>query len=50
MYQETSKKAISRHPVCLTDSDFDYILEDIGRQDKIEFERNVKVYSDDKED
>ena len=40
------KKAISRHPVCLTDSDYDYILEEIGRRDKIEFERDVEVHSD----
>ena len=42
-----SEKAISRHPVCLTDSDYDYILEEIGRRDKIEFERDVEVYSAD---
>ena len=23
-----AKKAISRHPICLTDSDYDYILEE----------------------
>ena len=45
-----SKTSISRHPVCLTDSDYDYILEKIGRRDEIEFERDVEVYSDDKED
>ena len=49
MYQDTSKKSISRQPMCSTDSDYDYILEEIGRQDKIEFERDVKVYSDDEE-
>ena len=32
-----AKKAISRQPVCLTDSDYDYILEEIGCRDKIEF-------------
>ena len=26
-----SKKAISRQPICLTDADYDYILEEIGR-------------------
>ena len=25
-----AKKAISRQPICLTDSDYDYILEEIG--------------------
>ena len=49
MYQETSKKAISRQPICLNDSDYDYILEKIGRRGKIEFERDVEVYRDDKE-
>ena len=39
VYSQTqSKIAISRQPICLTDSDHDYILEVIGRQDKIEFE------------
>ena len=33
------KKSIPRQPVRLTDSDYDYILEGIVRQDKIEFER-----------
>ena len=40
------KKAISIHPNCLTDSDYDYILEEIDRWDKIEFERYVDVLSD----
>ena len=26
-----AKKAISRQPICLTDADYDYILEEIGR-------------------
>ena len=50
MYQDTGKKAISTQPICLTGSDYDYILEEIGRQDKIEFERDVDVYSDNMED
>ena len=33
-----AKKAISRQPICLTDADYDYVLEEIGRRDKIEFE------------
>ena len=44
------KNYISRQPICLTDSDYDYILEEIGRWDKIKFEREVDVYSDDMED
>ena len=43
------KKAISRQPICLTNSDYDYIWEEIICQDKIESERDVEVYSDDKE-
>ena len=43
------KKYIPRQPICLTDSDYNYILEEIGRQDIIEFERYVDVYSDDEE-
>ena len=31
-------------------TDYDYILEKIGRRDKIEFEREIDVYSDDMED
>ena len=45
-----SKKSISRQPICLTDADYDYILEEIGRRDKIDFEREVDVYSNDMED
>ena len=44
------KKAISRQPVCLTDAEYDYILEEIGHRGKIKFERKVDVYSDDMED
>ena len=44
------KKFISRQPICLTDADYDYILEEIDRQEKIEFEREIDVYSDDMED
>ena len=42
-----AKKSISRHPICLNDSGYNYILEEIGRRYKIEFEINVEVYSDD---
>ena len=44
------KKAISRQPVCFTDSYYDYILEEIGRRDEIYFERDKEVYSIDEED
>ena len=50
MFQDTAKEAISRQPICLTDYDYDYILEEIDRRDKIEFERDVDVYSDNMED
>ena len=39
-----AKKSISRQPICLTDANYDYILEEIGCRDKIEFEREVDVY------
>ena len=42
-----AKKIISRQPICLTDSDYDYILEENIRRDKTEFERYVEVYRDD---
>ena len=45
-----AKKSISRQPICLTAFDYDYILEEIGRQDKIKFERYAEVYSDGMED
>ena len=53
MYQDTSKKYISRQPICLTEcdyvyiTDYDYILEEIVCREKIEFERDVEVYSND---
>ena len=46
LYQYSSKKALQRHPICLTDSDYDYILDEIERQDKIEFEKHVSGNSD----
>ena len=33
MYQDTSKKVIPRQPICLTDSDYDHILEEIGHRE-----------------
>ena len=50
MFQKTGKKDISRKPICLTDAEYDYILKEFGCRDKIEFEREVDVYSDDMED
>ena len=44
-----AKKSISRQPICLNDADYDYILEEIGRQEKTDFERDVEVYSDNEE-
>ena len=48
--RKQAKKSISRQPICLTDADYDYILEEIDRRDKIEFEREIDVYSNDIED
>ena len=50
MFYNTGKKSISRQPICLTDANYDYILEEIGLREKIEFERELDVYSDDMED
>ena len=36
----------SRHPICLNDSDYDYILEEISRRGNFEFERDLDVLSD----
>ena len=44
-----SKKSISIHPICLTDSDYDYISEAIDQRGKIDLERYVDVLRDDKE-
>ena len=48
--RKQAKKSISRQPICLSDFDYDYILEKIDQRDKIEFEREIDVYSDDMED
>ena len=40
------KKAIQRHPIIMTDADHDYILYEIERSWKIDFESNVSVNSD----
>ena len=44
-----AKKSISRHPICLTDSDYDYILKENGLREEIEFERDVEFYSNNME-
>ena len=33
----SAKKAIKRHPINMTDADYDYILDEIERRQKIEF-------------
>ena len=38
-----NKKIISIQPICLTDSDYNYILEEIACQDKNYFEKDVEV-------
>ena len=42
-----AKKSIQIHPIIMTDADYDYILDEIKRHERIEFERNVSVISDD---
>ena len=44
------KKCLLRQPIRLNGYDYDYILEEIGRREKIDFEIYVDVYSDDMED
>ena len=39
------KKSIQRHHISMTDSHYDYILYEIERQEKNDFERNVSVNS-----
>ena len=41
-----AKQSISRHPICLTDSDCVCVVEEIYRQNKIEYEIDVEVLSD----
>ena len=35
------KKYIRRYSISMTDDDYDYILDEIERREKIEFERNM---------
>ena len=44
-----AKQSTPRQPIRLTDSDYDYTLEELFRRYKIYFERDVDVYSNDKE-
>ena len=32
-----TKKLAPRQPICLNDSDYDYILKEIGRREKLSF-------------
>ena len=41
-----AKQSIKRHPIGITDADYDYILDEIERCEKNEFERNMSVHSD----
>ena len=41
-----TKQNLQRHPVCLTDSDHEYILEEIEYRYKIEYEPNINNYGD----
>ena len=45
-----AKQSISRQPICLSDYEYDYILEEIYQREKIEYEIEIDVYSDDMED
>ena len=38
-----SKQALQIHPVYLTEYDHDYILDEIGNIDKIEYEGNISI-------
>ena len=37
---------MQRHPISMTDADYDNILDEIERREKVEFEQNVSVNSD----
>ena len=41
-----SKEDISRHHICLTDSNYEYISEEIDLWDKIDFEKDVDVLNE----
>ena len=37
------KQALKIHTICLTDSDYDYIPDEIGSRDKIDYERKICI-------
>ena len=41
-----AKQSIEIHPISMTDADYDYILDEIELREKIDFERNLSVNSD----
>ena len=36
-------QALKIHPICLTDSDYNYIPDEIGSRDKIDYERKICI-------
>ena len=36
-----AKKSISRQPICLTDAEYDYILEEIDRREKLSLKEKL---------
>ena len=46
VYNRIKEKIHTKHPIFLTDYDYDYIMDEIERQDKIEFEKTVSGNSD----
>ena len=38
-----TRKDSQRHIICLTDSDNDYIIDNIGGRDKIEYKKNISA-------
>ena len=41
-----AKKSIQRHPIIMTDADYDYILDEIECRERNNFKRNISVNSD----
>ena len=44
-----TKIDLQKHPICLTDSDHDYILGEIEHRNKIELERNLRDDGDEEQ-
>ena len=44
-----AKKSIQRHPISMTDADYDYILYEIERREFFQFEQNVSVNIDEEQ-